>query len=224
MCAALLQRELGIEPEEETKKLYQDILRRRSVLESTSRPIVSGGGLPVVVVHRRSPTLATDIPLMGRNYEMARLRGLLADAMGGQGRVVGIVGEAGVGKSRLVSELAAEVPMIGGRVLIGRGHESEQILPFGPWVDAVQTGGVPETGKWLEFLPLAMRRELGRLLPELAPSDGEPAAPSDYLMLFEGMGSLLGHMAHRSLSIGMRQSVVEFSGGAPPRSLGAWAG
>jgi hypothetical protein len=30
--------------------------------------------------------------------------------------------------------------------------------------------------------------------------------------------------APRSLSIGMRQSVVEFSGGAPPRSLGAWAG
>ena len=28
----------------------------------------------------------------------------------------------------------------------------------------------------------------------------------------------------RSLSIGMRQSVVEFSGGAPPRSLGAWVG
>src|SRR6185503_15294478 len=43
-------------------------------------------------------------PLVGRHHELELLRGLLEVARKGSGRVVGIVGEAGIGKSRLVSE------------------------------------------------------------------------------------------------------------------------
>src|SRR5262249_2999832 len=60
----------------------------------------------------------------------------------GHGHVVLIVGEAGIGKSRLLVEVAAEVRRGGGRVLLGRCYESEQILPFGPWVDAFRAGHV----------------------------------------------------------------------------------
>jgi DNA-binding SARP family transcriptional activator/tetratricopeptide (TPR) repeat protein len=201
VCVAILQRELGIEPEEETKQLYQGILRRRPAREATPEPMASQVWLPVAAVRRPPATLATDIPFIGRDEEMARLGRLLTDAVSGHGQVVALVGEAGVGKSRLVAELAAEAPMVSGRVLMGRGHESEQILPFGPWVDALQTGRVLENGTWLEVLPLAVRRELGRLLPELWPRDGESAAPPDYLKLFEGMGLLLRHVADRQPTV-----------------------
>ena len=198
----VLQRELGVEPEDETKQLYQEILRRRPVVAAApGAGMTSGGSPPFATARAPAPHLATDTPLIGRDQEMARLRAVLAEAVSGQGRVIAVVGEAGVGKTRLVAELAAEVHQVSGRVLIGRCHESEQILPFGPWVDALATGRVLANGTWLETLPLAMRRELGRLLPELGPGDGESAAPPDYLKLFEGVGLLLGHVADRQPTV-----------------------
>ncbi len=201
LCVGVLQRELGIEPEEETKQLYQEILRRRPSLAATSEPVISRNSEPLATLRRRPLTLATDIPLIGRDQEMARLRAVLAEAVSGEGQVVAVVGEAGVGKTRLVAELAAEVTQMSARVLIGRCHESEQILPFGPWVDALRTGQMPEDRRWLETLPPAIRRELGRLLPELGPEDGESAAPPDYLQLFEGVGLLLEHEAARQPTV-----------------------
>jgi DNA-binding SARP family transcriptional activator len=194
LCVGILQRELGVEPEEETKQLYQEILRRRPSLAAGPEPATSGDSAPFATLRRRPLTLATDIPLIGRDREMARVHAVLTEAVSGQGRVVALVGEAGVGKTRLVAELAAEVHKVGGRVLIGRCHESEQILPFGPWVDALATGRVLANETWRETLPLAMRRELGRLLPELEPGDGESAAPPDYVKLFEAVALFLGHV------------------------------
>jgi tetratricopeptide (TPR) repeat protein len=126
---------------------------------------------------------------------MAQLRTALAEAVSGQGRVLAFVGAAGVGKTRLVTELAAEVPADSTRVLIGRCHESEQILPFGPWVDALGAGHVQEDRQWFQTLPLPIRRELGRLLPQLGPGESESATPRDYLQLFEGVGLLLRYVA-----------------------------
>jgi KaiC/GvpD/RAD55 family RecA-like ATPase len=68
--------------------------------------------------------------------ELGRLQGLLDEAIHGRGHIVIVTGEAGVGKTRLLGALAAEAVNRDCRVLIGRGHESDAILPFGPWVDA----------------------------------------------------------------------------------------
>jgi DNA-binding SARP family transcriptional activator len=176
LCVSVLQRELGVEPEEETKQLYREILRRRAVITEATPLATSRSSPPVARVPPL--TLATDTPLIGRDQEMAQLRVALAEAVPGAGQVVLIVGEAGVGKTRLVAELAADIPKVNGRVLIGRGHETEQILPFGPWVDALGMGQVLVDETWLATLPGIVRRELGRLLPELGPGDSEPAAPS----------------------------------------------
>ncbi|HSU01250.1 MAG TPA: adenylate/guanylate cyclase domain-containing protein [Nocardioides sp.] len=50
------------------------------------------------------------VPVVGREGEMALLRRTLADAGAGTGRLVQVVGEGGMGKSRLVAELLAERP------------------------------------------------------------------------------------------------------------------
>ena len=54
---------------------------------------------------------------------------------------------------------------------------------------------------WLGTLPLAIRRELGRLLPEAEPGDGGSAAPPEYMKLFEGVGLLLGHVTARQPTV-----------------------
>jgi hypothetical protein len=51
-------------------------------------------------------------------------------------------------------------------VRLGRAHESEQILPFGPWVDALRAGRVADDAEALDRLGPALRAELARLLPD----------------------------------------------------------
>jgi class 3 adenylate cyclase/tetratricopeptide (TPR) repeat protein len=62
------------------------------------------------VERRRDEEIEPDAsPLVGRADELERLRALLGGPLTGQGRVVAIVGEAGVGKTRLVGEFASEL-------------------------------------------------------------------------------------------------------------------
>jgi len=125
---------------------------------------------------------------------MARVRQAWAAAGRGHGQVVVIVGEAGIGKSRLLAEVVAEAAQQGGRVLLGRCYESEQILPFGPWVDAFRTGRVIGDEAVLGQLNPAWRAELGRLVPEVAESGG-PAPTGDRLHLFESVVHVVEQLA-----------------------------
>ena len=93
-----------------------------SALSLSHRPVGSWA-------HTAMPRVG-DARFTGRDAEMARLRAAVAESGRGRGRVVAIIGEAGVGKTRLVEELAAEVDGASRRVLLGRCHESEQNLPF----------------------------------------------------------------------------------------------
>src|SRR4029079_15483874 len=62
------------------------------------------------VIRRRSEEMTRQAsPLVGRDAEMGRLREIMAESLGGVGRVVHVSGEAGVGKSRLVSEFRAQL-------------------------------------------------------------------------------------------------------------------
>lgn len=52
-------------------------------------------------------------------------------------------------------------------MLVGRCHEGEQILAFGPWIDAFRGGRLSEDGTLLDTLEPVWRAELARLLPEV---------------------------------------------------------
>jgi DNA-binding CsgD family transcriptional regulator len=74
-------------------------------------------------------------PLLGRERELAVVEGALAGVRAGTGRVLGIVGEAGIGKSALLEALAGRAAPL--TVLTGRGAEHERDVPFGVVVDAL---------------------------------------------------------------------------------------
>jgi DNA-binding CsgD family transcriptional regulator len=77
--------------------------------------------------------------LVGRDAELSRLRGLLAGAAAGRA-VTGLVsGDAGVGKSRLVTEVMAIAAREGCTVLCGQCAEIGDSVPYLPFADAFRT-------------------------------------------------------------------------------------
>ena len=169
-CVASLQRELGTDPEPETRKLYDAILRgeparsaTRETRDEESLRIVSH--TPDAVSSK--PPERYETPLIGRAEPLAELSRAVDAACRGIGGCVFVIGEAGIGKSRLVAE-AALAAHAGARVLQARAYESERNLPFGLWVDALRSGGANSCLETASHLDPVCRRELARLVPELA--------------------------------------------------------
>ena len=109
-----------------------------------------------------------------------------------------ILGEAGVGKTRLVEALAVEARARGGHALLGRCYKAEQLFPFRPWVDAFRTTGIILDRDRLRGLRPVWRTELSRLFPELdeAAIALHPVA-EDQLRLLESVAQLIEHLACR---------------------------
>src|SRR6267378_6190992 len=187
-CVSVLGRELGVEPEPDTKALYQEILRERP----QHRVAVSEGPTPPV---ERAAGTGTETTLIGRTDELARLRDALSGATAGAGQVIAILGEAGIGKSRLVAEVAADAAQRGVTVLLGRSYESEQILPFGPWVDALRVGRIADDADLLGRLGPTLRPELARLLPEVG-AVAAGVAPN-VGRVFESVAQVIDHLGSR---------------------------
>ena len=135
--------------------------------------------------------------LVAREAELAALVRGLEDGWAGSGRVAVLTGDAGAGKTRLLDELEAHAGRRGGRVLRGRAFESEQILPFAMWVDALREGGVLSDDSLLQRLSLVERTELARLTPrgDTAPA-GTPNGPA--LRFFQAVTALLAALSARA--------------------------
>jgi DNA-binding SARP family transcriptional activator len=196
-CVGVLQRELGVEPDAETKQLYQELLRRPA--SATRAPGFRGDdrSRPARLAARARVELpAGDTPLFGREVELGRLRELLEEAIRGHGQVATVLGEAGIGKTRLLAAVAADALQRGCRVFIGRCYESDSILPFGPWVDACRRGEISGDEELLGSLQPTWRAELTRLFPEVHRA-GLPPASDSSLRLFESMAYLFEQVATR---------------------------
>ena len=147
-CEQLLKDEVGAQPSAATLALLATIEQSAPVAHSAQ----VRGALPAAVL--RPPRL------VGRDAELAALqRGLAA------GQVVVVVGEAGMGKSRLLQALAAARP----GVLHSSGRPGDALVPYATLSRALR--------QLLDRDPAAadpaLRRALAPLLPELAePTDG----------------------------------------------------
>jgi hypothetical protein len=75
--------------------------------------------------------------LVGRKRELARLEAALAGSRGAGASIFAIVGEPGIGKTRLLAEFGGRAARRGLAVFSGAATELEHEIPFGPFVDAL---------------------------------------------------------------------------------------
>ena len=98
--------------------------------------------------------------------ELAELEAALRDAADGRPSLAFVAGESGVGKSRMVDELAGRAREDGGRVAVGECVElGDEELPYAPIVSACDRSSATRSRP--RRAPPAARAELAALLPEL---------------------------------------------------------
>lgn len=132
--------------------------------------------------------------LIGRDEQLSLLEDALLAAHRGEGQMVVLAGEAGMGKTRLASELQKRALKAGTTVMWGGCSEADLALPYLPFLEAV--------GNYLATADLARlgeqlgpaRRELANLFPQLAADglarDDSPSTQAK-LRLFEAVLTLL---------------------------------
>ena len=128
--------------------------------------------------------------LIGRTEELAAVSQRLQLARAGQGQVILISGEAGVGKTRLTEEIKAQAIRSGFSVLQGNCFEPDRNLPYGPLVELLRAfqAQPPDESDVQALRPQAS--ELAVILPELASwpaSDALPSSRSDRYRLFHAV-------------------------------------
>jgi len=122
----------------------------RATQGTTNRPSLPRGGFLGAVPGR---------PLVGRADELSRLITALDAAQQAQGRLLALVGEPGVGKTRLAQELSLRAFERGLIVLVGRCYAERTSLPFHPFREALSGG--------LELASDDFRRQAASRWPEL---------------------------------------------------------
>src|SRR3989442_14996419 len=142
---------------------------------------------------------------IGRHRELAELRAGLEDAVTGRGRFFLVVGEAGIGKTRLVEELAREAAERGGLAFWGRCWEGEGAPPYWPWVQLIRTCLRTVHPERLQLVAVgAGAPYLAQLVPELGEQLRDLSAPSISLQseharfyLFDAVATFLKSAAER---------------------------
>ena len=196
-CRASLAEELLVKPSADTvalaERIRATVATRRG--NSPARP-------SIVTTARSRPPGELSAPLVGRAAAFSQLVGRYQQARQGQPQAVLVVGEAGIGKTRLAHEFAGWARAQGADVLSGQTFEMRGRLPYQPLVEALrprlEAENAPED--LLDDLWLA---ELSRILPELrvrspnlpAPTEDELAAK---VRLFEAVARLLDALAQRA--------------------------
>jgi DNA-binding SARP family transcriptional activator/predicted ATPase len=126
--AATLQQELGTSPSAEVQSLVDETLQQRS-----------GAGLSPAISPRLTGITQT-LPFVGRDQLLARLTALSEGPIAGRSVTVLLQGEVGIGKTRLVEELADRLATATPSWLVLRGSCSpfDSVLSYGPFLEAFQ--------------------------------------------------------------------------------------
>jgi DNA-binding SARP family transcriptional activator len=185
-----LRDEMGVLPMPETQALCEIILRNGR-LPGQSEP--QGPGCRETPAQ---PTSSAWLPFVGRKVEMKQVLVWWELASARQGGLALIGGEAGVGKSRLMRELALQVEREGGRILAGNTLPG-QPRPYQPLVEALESAlplvaalevNAAHLAALLPLIPELGRRRPLTPLPPLEPD-------RERVRLFDAVGRCLEQLA-----------------------------
>jgi DNA-binding SARP family transcriptional activator len=219
-CMTVLREELGIDPSATTRQMYEHLLKEddisnfqtqsQSGSQSSSR---SGSRSSTLRSAHPSPirlTRSAILPLVGRDREWQEIQQWASSILvnsanlmeqekqpiadGVTNRVLLLVGEPGIGKTRLLEELCALTQANSrqaqqGQVLWGRGFAAEMVRPYGIWIDALRSSVIPST--------VNVPAELSFLLPEMLPEGERVNALPDRGHLFDAVVQLLSQWAQQ---------------------------
>jgi predicted ATPase/DNA-binding SARP family transcriptional activator len=163
-----LIRELEIEPSNQLEDLadrLREELQQRASLGAS--PVHSAATPPLSAPHpAAAPFSVLEVPLVGRQEEFGALVSEYHGAREGQMRVVAVLGEGGIGKTRLSEEFVLWAKSRGADVLKGGVFEGTGGLPYGPLIEAIRPRIERERAPD-DLLEDVWLSELSRLLPEL---------------------------------------------------------
>ncbi len=168
-ASKILWNELNVEPDSETKTLYEAILGGHET--SITQPIRSTLTLkaPVHLVETTQPQ-----PFIGRKQEIHHLENFLQQLEYNRGTVVLICGEQGVGKTRLVKETILRAQATKMQLLYGAAHEQEGHLPYGPFIEAIRDALDQYNLNIVREKLGPLFKDLTRILPEFIVSEPIP--------------------------------------------------
>ncbi len=171
---ALIDGEFGLEPTAQSRALQSAILRQEDVCALLPRPIERS----------RRDAGERSVRLLGRANELGTLERAARQALGGSFALLLIEAEAGLGKTRLLDELAAS--LVGVRVGRASCSELERHLPYVPLAAALRDALTRAE------LSGQHREALRKIVPELTVAD-PPAEFSEIEVLEALVGVLAGH-------------------------------
>jgi serine/threonine protein kinase len=158
-CLSTLERELGAEPSRATREAYQQLVQKETpahvpeTQEAQPRPVQ-----PTYL------TLLGAAPLVGRQQEWGQLQASWRNAALGQPHMVVLMGEAGIGKTRLAEELLTWVAQQGISTATARCYAAQGGLAFAPVANWLSSEAIRPT---LTLLGEVWLSEVARLLPDL---------------------------------------------------------
>ncbi len=190
-CVATLERELGVPPLATTTARYEAI---RDGTADRAPEAIALDGATDVPAHD-----AHGFPLVGRAAALATLTEAAALAELGRGSIVAVVGEAGIGKSRIAAEAARSVFLRGGIALMATAYPAERAIAYGSIVELLRVAqDLPDASARWARMPSAIRGELARLLPSIddrpvsaLPADGAGAHARLVGAIADGLTSLV---------------------------------
>jgi DNA-binding SARP family transcriptional activator len=151
-CASVLERELGVVPDAETRRAFQRLMAQARPAVVSTETIEPRAGRPG----------AAAAPLVGRSAELSLLQEVWRAVAAGRCGLVLVRGGAGVGKTRLVTEIAARARLQGAVVTSSQCFGTSGRLALAPVADWLRNDAVQSAAGTLDP---AWRAEVGRLIP-----------------------------------------------------------
>jgi DNA-binding SARP family transcriptional activator len=187
-----LRQELGTEPSEALRRLAARLRREEGALGTMASRATQAAA---------KPTLPVELPFVGRETEWSRLGECWRRAARGRRGVVVLRGEAGIGKTRLATEMAQWTGRTGATVLSARAWEVEAGVPYATLAGLLRTALRAPGLAGVEDRALV---ELGRIVPALAerfPSLDAAAGidlETGALRIMDAWRDLLDSLAHEA--------------------------